>query len=51
MANVSSQNTKNSISRNNKLKNKGLFGKSFDLRNRKVQFFVFILIIAVLGGG
>ena len=30
---------------------KGFFGKSFDLKSRKVQFFVVILIVAILGGG
>lgn len=30
---------------------KGLFGRRFNLQSRKVQFVVFILIVAVLGGG
>lgn len=51
MLNISSKKTKNADSRNKKLKNKGFFGKRFDLRNKKVKFFVFILIFAILGGG
>jgi len=35
----------------NTSKSKGFFGKSFDLKSRKVQFFVVILIVAILGGG
>ena len=34
-----------------KKQNKSLFGKKFDLKSRKVQFFTSILIIAILGGG
>ena len=36
---------------NKKSKQVGIFGKSFDLKSRKVQFFVSIFIIAILGGG
>lgn len=32
-------------------KNKSILSKRFDLKSRKVQFFVSILIIAVIGGG
>lgn len=46
-----SQNTKSTVSGNRTLQNKGFFGKKFDLKDRKVQFFVFIMIFAILGGG
>ena len=39
------------VKQNKKSKQVGIFGKSFDLKSRKVQFFVSIFIIAILGGG
>ncbi len=44
----STTNNKKTVS---KKQNKSFFGKKFDLKSRKVQFFVSILIIAILGGG
>ncbi len=45
-------NKRTTSSKSNNINNsKGFFGKSFDLKNRKVQFFVVILIVAILGGG
>ncbi|MFO0887438.1 MAG: hypothetical protein U0413_04420 [Candidatus Saccharimonadales bacterium] len=45
-------NKRTTSSKNSNTNNgKGFFGKSFDLKSRKVQFFVVILIVAILGGG
>ena len=38
-------------SKSSVVKKKGLLGRSFNLQSRRVQFFVVILIVAILGGG
>ncbi len=38
-------------SNKSKATKKGLLGRSFNLQSRKVQFVVFILVVAILGGG
>lgn len=43
--------TKKAPKRATTTKKKGFLGRSFNLRSRKVQFMVFILIVAILGGG
>lgn len=35
----------------NKARKKGLLSKRFSLKSRKTQFFVFVLVVAILGGG
>jgi len=43
--------TTNNKKPHQKKQNKSFFGKKFDIKSRKVQFFVSILVIAILGGG
>lgn len=51
MAKIIKSAPKRSVSANNKKSSKGFLSKKFNLQSRKVQFFVVILIVAVLGGG